>query len=245
MHDVGSFEVGKWMFRFIFTVSDFIVQFGALQGTDVGGVAVGNRNAARFEKFLRSVQTLGTELVVPEAAEELGHEDVRVILRRRVPVPHVRADDGDLVAPELQLLVLQRDHRVRILLHGEHADLAPRGRGGLQRGADERPAARTHHDQHQLAGVQLSLGHQVHQRGPHGGAVLGILHGVLLKHFVGLGLEVVHKWLQRTLEIVLVTSGELLQGVSDGDLLVEVVQVLLIELHLVSARSAANYDLQK
>ena len=48
MHYIRSFKVGKRMFRLIFAVPNFVVKFGALHGPNVGSVAVGNGNAARF-----------------------------------------------------------------------------------------------------------------------------------------------------------------------------------------------------
>ena len=99
MHDVRSFKVCKRMFGLIFAVSDLVPKLWTLKRSNEGSITVGNWNATRFQKFLGSVKTFGTQFVIPKATKEFRNKDVSVIFGGRVPISHVGADHLDFVSP--------------------------------------------------------------------------------------------------------------------------------------------------
>lgn len=104
---------------------DIVVDLRGLHGREVGGVTCRNADTAWLEEAqLGAVQAVRRQLIIPERAEQLAHEDVRLL--RSLPLPHVAGHDlhlGAVRLPFLQHAVAQCNHSVGILLDGENTHL--------------------------------------------------------------------------------------------------------------------------
>ena len=117
MHDIWCFESRHGSLHLILAVSDFIVELGALERTNVGGVGAGDGDSVRFEELLCSVQTLRAELVVAETAEQLRHENVGIVLLRGVPVTHVTRHNCYLLKYVTRRLKIVHKSRKKYLIY--------------------------------------------------------------------------------------------------------------------------------
>lgn len=213
---------------------DVCPEFRGGERGEVRRVARGDRDAVvGVENVLHAVETLGRQLVVCEAAQQLADQDVDLAKGAvgqggAFPGAHVRLDDGDAAAPGVDVASLQQNIGVGVLFNGVDLDGHAAASAGVEGARDERAAARaddSHDDGAVVRAGRLFLGVPILQGLGSGALVPGILDGVLFEDFVGDGLEVVGQGLQRALQVVLEASAEALDLALWGLIALEVAEV--------------------
>mmetsp|Transcript_48632 Transcript_48632/g.114152 ORF Transcript_48632/g.114152 Transcript_48632/m.114152 type:complete len:210 (+) Transcript_48632:642-1271(+) len=194
VHDVGGLQICKAA-----TGSALLgisPQPGCRDWGQCCSITLRNASAVCSQESLRAIQTFRTQLVVTKGAQQLADNDIS--FSWSFPFPHVSGHDLHRCPSIPSLPVPEGMDCVRILLHGIELHLNLRLRCCLHGCFYQRTAPGT--QDHHTEGRRSSLCSAIAEERKQGALIIGVLDWIFFEEFIGFGLQVVCKWLQRCLQ---------------------------------------------